>query len=103
MESPPFGKKPANAIPLGPKEAHQWNQIWKSKIGGLGEWWELPSNSKQGSVFFLGKDPDWVITFRGEGYHLGVRSSNETSGGDPLKFNGLHRVEGDPDYMAYPC
>jgi hypothetical protein len=44
---------------------------------------------------FLGKDPDWVITFRGEGYHLGVRSSNETSGGDPLEFNDLHHVGGD--------
>ncbi len=24
------------------------------------------------SVSFLGEDPDWVITFRGESYHLGV-------------------------------
>ncbi len=52
---------------------------------------------------FLGEDPDWVITFRGEGYHLGVRSSDETNGGDPLEFNGLHRVEGDPGYMVHSC
>ncbi len=32
---------------------------------------------------FLKEDPDWVITFRGEGYHLGVRNSDETSGGNP--------------------
>jgi hypothetical protein len=57
-----------------------------------------------------------VITFRGEGYHLGVRSFDETSGGDPLEFNDLHRVRGDPlefndlhrlggdpNYMVYPC
>jgi hypothetical protein len=43
-------------------------------------------------MFFLGENPDWVITFKGEGYHLGVRSSDETSGGDPLEFNSLHRV-----------
>jgi hypothetical protein len=43
-------------------------------------------------VFFLGEDPDWVITFRGKGYHLGVRNSHETSGVDPLEFNDLHRV-----------
>jgi hypothetical protein len=41
---------------------------------------------------FLGEGPDWVITFRGEGYHLGVRSSDETSGDDPLEFYILHRV-----------
>jgi hypothetical protein len=52
---------------------------------------------------FLGEDPDWVITFKGEGYHLGVRSFDETSGGDPLEFNNLHRVGGDPGYMVYPC
>jgi hypothetical protein len=33
-----------------------------------------------------------VITFRGEGYHLGVQSSDETSEGDLLEFYGLHRV-----------
>jgi hypothetical protein len=52
---------------------------------------------------FLEKDLDWVITFRREGYHLGVRNSNETSGADPLEFNDLHRVGGDPSYMVYPC
>jgi hypothetical protein len=52
---------------------------------------------------FLGEDPNWVITFKGKGYHLGVRNSDETSRGDPLKFNGLHRVWGDPGYMVYPC
>ncbi len=52
---------------------------------------------------FLGEDLDWVITFKGEGYHLGVCSSNETSGGDPLEFYGLHRVGGDPGYMVHPC
>jgi hypothetical protein len=45
---------------------------------------------------FLGEDPDWVITFRGEGYHLEVCSFDETSGGDPLEFNGLHHVEVTP-------
>ncbi len=50
---------------------------------------------------FLKEDPDWVITFRGEGYHLGVRSFNET-GGNPLEFIGLYRVGGDPGYMVYP-
>jgi hypothetical protein len=63
----------------------------------------LPGNFKQGSVSFLGKDHDWVITFRGEGYHLGVHSFDETSEGDPLEFNGLHCVGGDPSYMVYPC
>jgi hypothetical protein len=29
---------------------------------------------------FLKEDPDWVITFKGNGYHLGVRSSDETNG-----------------------
>jgi hypothetical protein len=52
---------------------------------------------------FLGEDLDLVITFRGQGYHLGVRNSNETSGGDPLEFNGLHLVGGDPGYMVHPC
>ncbi len=51
---------------------------------------------------FLKEDPDWVITFRGEGYHLGVRNSDETSMGNPLEFNGLHRVGGGPGYMVYP-
>jgi hypothetical protein len=51
---------------------------------------------------FLKENPDWVITFGGEGYHLGVHSSDETSGSYPLEFNGLHRVEGDPGYMVYP-
>jgi len=73
------------------------------EMGGLGEWWEFPGNSKQGSVSFLGKDPDWVITFRGKGYHLGVCSFDETSGGDSLEFYGLHRVGGDPGYMVHPC
>jgi hypothetical protein len=45
-----------------------------------------------GSVSFLKEDPDWVITFRRKGYHLGVRNSDETSVGNPLEFNGLHRV-----------
>jgi len=44
-----------------------------------------------------------VITFRGEGYHLGVLSSDETSGGDLLEFYDLHRVGGDPSYMVHPC
>jgi hypothetical protein len=57
-------------------------------------------NNQHGSVSFLKEDPDWVITFRGEGYHLGVRSSDETSGGNPLEFNGLHRVGGDPGYSC---
>ncbi len=52
---------------------------------------------------FLGEDPDWVITFKGKGYHLGVRSFDETSGGDTFEFNSLHRVGGDPGYMVYPC
>ncbi len=52
---------------------------------------------------FLGKDHDWVITFRGEGYHLGVCSFDETSGDDPLEFNNLQHVRGDPSYMVYPC
>ncbi len=51
----------------------------------------------------LGEDPNWVITFKGEGYHLGVRSFDETSGGDPLEFYSLHCVEGDPGYMVHPC
>jgi hypothetical protein len=51
---------------------------------------------------FLKEDLDWVITFKGEGYHLGVRYFDETSGGNPLEFNGLHRVGGDPGYMVYP-
>jgi hypothetical protein len=88
MESHPF----ANAIPLNPREAHQWNMIHKSRVRGLGEWWELLGNLKWGFVSFLGEYPDWVITFRGKSYHLGVRNSNETNGGDPLEFNGLHRV-----------
>jgi hypothetical protein len=84
--------------------------------GGLSEWWELPDNSMQGSVSFLGKDPNRVITFRGKGYHMGVCNSDETSGGDllefnglhrvggdPLEFNDLHRVGGDPSYMVHPC
>ncbi len=50
---------------------------------------------------FVRKDLDRVITFRGEGYHLGVHSSNETSGGDPLEFYGLHRVGGDLSYMVH--
>jgi hypothetical protein len=54
-------------------------------------------------MFFLGEDPDWVITFRGEGYHLGVHSSDETNGGDPLEFNDFHRVGGDPGNMVHPC
>jgi hypothetical protein len=41
---------------------------------------------------FLGDDLDWMITFRGEGYHLGVSRSDETNAGDLLEFNGLHRV-----------
>ncbi len=52
---------------------------------------------------FLGNDLDWVITFKGKGYHLGVCNSDETSGGDPLEFNCLHRVGSDPGYMVYPC
>ncbi len=44
-----------------------------------------------------------MITFRGKGYHLEVRNSSETNGGDPLEFNSLHRVGGDPSYMVYPC
>jgi hypothetical protein len=72
------------------------------KYGKLGEWWELFGNFIWGSVSFLKEDPDWVITFRGEGYHLGVRSFDETSGGNPLEFIGLHRVGGDPSYMVYP-
>ncbi len=52
---------------------------------------------------FLGEDHDWVITFRGKGYHLGVRSSDETSGGDPLEFYDFHRVGGDLGYMVHPC
>jgi len=78
----------------------------ESKIqrrGGLGEWWELPGNSKRGFVSFLGEDPDCEITFRGEGYHLGVRNFDETSGGDLLEFYGLHHVRGDPGYMVHPC
>ncbi len=51
---------------------------------------ELLGNSKWGSVSFLGEDPDWVMTLRGEDYHLGVRNYDETSGGDP-------------GYMVYPC
>jgi hypothetical protein len=51
----------------------------------------------------LGEDPDWVITFRGEGYHLRVRNSDETNGGDPLEFYSLHCVGGDPGYMVHPC
>jgi hypothetical protein len=51
---------------------------------------------------FLKEDPDWVITFRGEDYHVGVRNSDETSGGYPLEFNGLHRVGVDPGYMVNP-
>jgi hypothetical protein len=43
-----------------------------------------------------------VITFRGKGYHLGVRNFNETSGGDPLEFNDLHYVGDDLGYMVYP-
>jgi hypothetical protein len=43
-------------------------------------------------VSFLGKDPNCVITFKGEGYHLGIRSSDETSGGDLLEFYNLHHV-----------
>jgi hypothetical protein len=54
-------------------------------------------------VSFLGKYPNWVIIFRGEGYHLGVCSSDETSGGDPLEFYSLHHVGGDPGYMVHPC
>ncbi len=52
---------------------------------------------------FLGEDPDWVITFRGKGYHLGVRSSDEINGGDLLGFYGLQCVGGDPGYMVHPC
>jgi hypothetical protein len=52
---------------------------------------------------FLGEDLDWVITFRGEGYHLGVHNFDETSGGDLLEFYDLHRVGGDPGYMVHPC
>ncbi len=52
---------------------------------------------------FLGKDLDWVITFRGEGYHQGVHNSDETNGGDLLEFYGLHRVKGDPGYMVHSC
>jgi len=44
-----------------------------------------------------------VITFRGKGYHLGICSSNETSGGGSLKFYSLHRVRGDLSYMVHPC
>jgi hypothetical protein len=44
-----------------------------------------------------------VITFRGEGYHLRIRSFDETNGGDPLEFNGLHHVGIDPNYMVHPC
>jgi hypothetical protein len=51
---------------------------------------------------FLKEDPNWVITFRGEGYHLEIRSSDETSGDNPLEFNGLHCVGGDLGYMVYP-
>ncbi len=51
----------------------------------------------------MGEDPDWVITFRGEGYHLGVCSSDETNGGDSMEFYGLHHVGGDPGYMVHPC
>ncbi len=40
----------------------------------------------------LGEDIDWVITFTGEGYHLTICNFDETSGGDPLEFYGLHRV-----------
>jgi hypothetical protein len=54
----------------------------------MGAPWQL----YMGLCSFLNEDPNWVITFRGEGYHLGVRSSDETSGGNPLEFNGLHRV-----------
>jgi hypothetical protein len=50
------------------------------KYGKLGEWWELFGNFIWGSMSFLKKDPDWAITFRGEGYHLGVCSPDETSG-----------------------
>jgi len=46
-------------------------------------------------VSFLGEDLDWVITFRGEGYHLGVRSSDKTSGGDLLEFYGATLFWGD--------
>jgi len=60
-------------------------------------------NSKGGSMSFLGKDLDWAITFKGKSYHLEVHSSDETNGGDPLKFYGLHCVRGDPDYMVHPC
>jgi hypothetical protein len=52
---------------------------------------------------FLGEDPNWVITFRGEGYHLGACNSDEISGGGSLEFNGLHHVGGDPSYMVHPC
>ncbi len=52
---------------------------------------------------FLGEDLDWVITFRGDGYHVGVCNSDETSEGDPLEFNDLQRVGGDPSYMVHPC
>ncbi len=52
---------------------------------------------------FLGEDLNWVITFRGKSYHLGVSSSDETSGGDLLEFNDLHCVRGDPGYMVHPC
>ncbi len=43
-----------------------------------------------------------MITFKGEGYHLGVHNFDETSGGNPLEFNGLHCVGGDLGYMVYP-
>jgi hypothetical protein len=71
MESPPFRRRHASAIPLGPRKPINETAIKNPEKGGLGEWWEFPGNFKQGSVSFFGEDPDWVITFRGEGYHLG--------------------------------
>ncbi len=41
---------------------------------------------------FLGEDPDWMITFKGDGYHLGVCNFDETIGGDPLEFYDLQRL-----------
>jgi hypothetical protein len=44
-----------------------------------------------------------VITFGGNDYHLRVYNSDDTSGGDPLEFNNLQIVGGDPGYMVHPC
>ncbi len=51
---------------------------------------------------FLYKDPDQVVALGGEDHLLKAHRSDKAAMGDPLEFDGLHRVGKGHGYLIHP-